>query len=131
VADDFAVAAGVEALDCCGLRAGAADDDDAFAESEHVNANDATASNARMGSFFIVLRFASQVRLGSPSLTESSAPGRPHYYQDFAARLKPEHRARRLSGNPLCALHWMLKTNCRLCVLFFTAAWALHARTVT
>ena len=54
VADDFAVAAGAEALDCCGLSAGAADDD-AFAESEHVNANDATASNARMGSFFIVL----------------------------------------------------------------------------
>jgi len=55
VADDFAAAAGAEPLDCCGLSAGAADDDDAFAESEHVNANDATASNARMGSFFIVL----------------------------------------------------------------------------
>lgn len=66
VAGDFAVAAGAEAPACCGWSAGAADDDDAFAESEQVNANDATASNARMGSFFIVLRFASRMRLGSP-----------------------------------------------------------------
>jgi hypothetical protein len=65
VADDLGDAAGTEALDCCGLSAGAAGDGDAFSESEHVNANSASASNARMERFFIVLRFASRMWLGS------------------------------------------------------------------
>lgn len=64
--DDLEDAAGAEALDCCGLSAAVADNGDAFAESAHVNANEATASNARMRSFFIVLRFASPMQLASP-----------------------------------------------------------------
>lgn len=63
-ADDLEAAA--EALDCCGVRADAAND--ALAESEdaiaNANANDAVIRKAWLGSLFIGLRFSS-VRFSS------------------------------------------------------------------
>lgn len=63
-ADDLEAAAGAEALDCCGVRADAAND--ALAESEDAiaNANDAVIRKAWLGSLFIGLRFSS-VRFSS------------------------------------------------------------------